>query len=97
MRMIPKVYASIKSCIMMLPNSIENRITSGMKLNINELKALLDEENLSITQFAADAGLHPQTIYNALWGKRLQKQSLGKLQNATMRLKVKNGQSKAAG
>jgi len=38
-------------------------------MNATDLKKLIAEKGVSVPKLARMTGLHPQTIYNFLWGK----------------------------
>lgn len=54
---------------------------------VEALKRLLDERNITVSQFAVtEAKVHPQTIYEAINGRALQKRTRGLIMDAINRL-----------
>lgn len=68
-----------------------------MKIS-EQIKGLLEaDDDLTIVKFAAEAGVHTQTVYNALNEKPIKPRSLNKLSKAVVRLKGKSPQRSLAG
>lgn len=83
-------------CIMALLSVIEHRIVFCMRLaksEIDELQELLETSTeVTVPSYAVAANIHPQTLYSALRGVSLRKDTVKKIRETLPRFrKVKAG------